>query len=53
MSRHYNGRHPERGRKRPRKFGRLEDADVLRARQLRRVEQYGSPYPRGNEREAA
>lgn len=56
MSRHYNGQHPERLRKAPRKFGKLEDVEVLRNRQLGRLERTGSPFPTASEdeeREAA
>lgn len=43
MSRKYNGQHPERSRKRPRSFGRLEDVDTLRQRQANRDKATGSP----------
>lgn len=51
MSTRHNTKHPERGRKRPRKFGTLEDPDVLRKRQEKRVEEYGDPWPREREQD--
>lgn len=48
MSRHHNTRHPERGRKTKRTFRKLAEIEGrtgLRARQLRRVELTGFPWP--------
>jgi len=48
LSRHYNTKHPERGRKPKRTFGKLaeiEGRQGLRARQERRVAETGVPWP--------
>lgn len=58
MSGKHNTRHPDRGASHyPERLAarglskapRLADPDVLRARQLRRVEQTGSPWPNRGE----
>lgn len=48
MSRKHNTKHPERGRKTPRTFGRLEPIEGrtgLRVRQERREKETGVPWP--------
>jgi len=48
MSRKHNTKHPERGRKPARAFGRLEPIEGrqgLRVRQERRVAETGVPWP--------